>query len=102
MTISVCVECIALNTERDQTLVKRECELKLSSEQCRTVLEQQLTELRGAHSSLQHELSQSREETRKLQAQLRDTVSAHSHTHAHSFTHTHLHTHAHVYTHSPE
>ena len=56
-------------------LVQREAELLSSADQCRTILEQQLTDMRSANSSAQQELAQAREEARTLQQQFREKVS---------------------------
>ena len=56
-------------------LVQREAELLSSADQCRTILEQQLADMRSANSSAQQELAQAREEARTLQQQFREKVS---------------------------
>ena len=53
---------------------QRECELKSSSEQCRGLLEQQLADVKMAHSAVQQELSQAREQEKALQHQFKEMV----------------------------
>ena len=57
-----------------KNLAHREAELQDSSEQCRSILEQQLSEVRAANSSLQLELAKARDEEKALQQQLREKV----------------------------
>ena len=53
---------------------QRECELQASSEQCRALLEQQLTDVKVAHSAVQEELRQAKDREEILKHRLRANV----------------------------
>ena len=53
---------------------QRECELQSSSEQCRALLEQQLTDMEVAHLAVQEELRQAKEREERLQHELGEKV----------------------------
>ena len=65
---------LCLCSESRRTFSQRENELLESSDKCRSVLEEQVTDLKKQCATLEHELTTTREDVKSIQEQLRTKV----------------------------
>ena len=61
-------------TDSRKTLTQREAELLDTSDQCRTLLEDQIADLRKQCASLEHDLTSAKEDGKALQSILKEKV----------------------------
>ncbi len=65
-----------LSTDSRKALSQRESELLDSSDQCRAVLEETISDLKKSNATLEHQLTVAREDTKALQATFTEKVSS--------------------------
>ncbi len=65
-----------LSTDSRKALSQRESELLDSSDQCRAMLEETISDLKKSNATLEHQLIVAREDTKALQATFTEKVSS--------------------------